>query len=102
MYCANNQIITPDILKTPLVLEINSTDGPVFIKTEPLIVKNLCCPIILGLDLLNDLQINSTSDFVVINGKRIKTVYPDLNEKSNVKVNAIVQIDLDEENEKNL
>ena len=94
--CANQQTVSTRITKNPVHMKIKSDNGTFTISTTPLITDLLSVPIIIGLDVLHDITISSSSAFVEINGHRIETVAPQLSCNS-LRISAIIETIDDEE-----
>jgi hypothetical protein len=88
--CANQQTVSTRITKNPVHMTAISENGTLTISTTPLITDRLSVPIIIGLDVLHDIKISSSSAYVEINGHRIETVAPQLSCNS-LRISAIIE-----------
>ena len=72
-------------------MTVKTHEGHISLTTFPLITDQLSVPIILGLDVLKNFTINSSTPYVIINNHKIHTTDPQLF-RSSALVSAIVEI----------
>jgi hypothetical protein len=93
--CANSETVTVTTLTSPIAATIQTSSLPLKIKLNPLIVQNLSCPIILGMDVLQKISIGESS--VTLQNKIIATINP---HSSDLLLTGIIEIDKDSGEEK--
>ena len=93
--CANSETVTVTTLTSLIAATIQTSSLPLKIKLNPLIVQNLSCPIILGMDVLQKISIGESS--VTLQNKIIATINP---HSSDLLLTGIIEIDKDSGEEK--
>ncbi|CBY13345.1 unnamed protein product [Oikopleura dioica] len=93
--CANSEVVTVTTLSSPIETTLETSSTPLKIKLNPLIVQNLSCPIILGMDTLKKITIGERS--VILHNKMIPTIDPS---SSDLLLTGIIEIDKNSGKEK--
>jgi hypothetical protein len=93
--CANAEIVPVTTLSSPIEATLRTNSTPLKLKQNPLIVQNLSCPIILGMDTLKKITIGESS--VTLQDKVIPTIDP---HSSDLLLTGIIEIDKNSGKEK--
>ena len=77
--CANSEVVTVNTLSSPIVPTLKTSSAPRKVNLDPLIVQNLSCLIILGMDMLKKITIGESS---VTTNKTLVILLTQINKRS--------------------